>query len=362
MNRLLLLALVAVGCTGRALPIATDPLAAARVPAELRDTGLYADWATRTVQPSVRAYTPGFTLWSDGANKSRWIYLPPGARIDVTDPNGWIFPVGTRLWKEFRLDVKRPDGSVAADQRVETRMLWKRAAGDWQMVTYVWSADQQSARLADATHAPPVPFPGTASYEVPVVRCKTCHDGRPDKVLGFEALLLAAPEADPDGLTWQKLLDEGLVQSAGALPDDASLQFLGQSSALERQAAGYLHANCGIACHHAGAKEMTPYFARLEVGPAGAPARIEDTDLFRTAINVPSAFVPAAGGGPWYRIRPLDDARSTLYYRIDVRNGLAGGGEQMPPIVTHQIDPAGRALIDAWIGSMSGAPYPPPAP
>ena len=40
-------------------------------------------------------------LWADYATKQRWILLPPGTKIDATDPNEWVFPVGTKVWKEF---------------------------------------------------------------------------------------------------------------------------------------------------------------------------------------------------------------------------------------------------------------------
>src|SRR5205807_1528788 len=49
------------------------------LPNHLRCTGLYADWDTKTVDTSVREYTPGYVLWSDGALKTRFIYLPPGS-------------------------------------------------------------------------------------------------------------------------------------------------------------------------------------------------------------------------------------------------------------------------------------------
>ncbi len=42
-------------------------------PDELRCTGLYADWASRTIAPGVMYFDPAFKLWSDGAAKRRWI-------------------------------------------------------------------------------------------------------------------------------------------------------------------------------------------------------------------------------------------------------------------------------------------------
>ena len=46
-------------------------------------TGLYADWTTRAIAPDVKEYDPALHLWSDGAQKNRFIFLPPGAQIDT---------------------------------------------------------------------------------------------------------------------------------------------------------------------------------------------------------------------------------------------------------------------------------------
>ena len=42
-------------------------------------------------------YTPGVTFWSDGAEKQRYLYLPPGAKIvsqpentKLDGPFGWV--------------------------------------------------------------------------------------------------------------------------------------------------------------------------------------------------------------------------------------------------------------------------------
>src|SRR5436305_4822918 len=87
---------------------------APRPPRLLSATGLYAD-ASLKIDARNRPYSPQYPLWSDGAGKSRWMYLPPGVQIDGTDIDSWVFPVGTKLWKEFAFDGRR----------VETRFLWR---------------------------------------------------------------------------------------------------------------------------------------------------------------------------------------------------------------------------------------------
>ena len=70
---------------------------------------------TDRVAPDNRPFPPQYPLWTDGADKARWIHLPQGARIDVADVDAWRFPVGTKLWKEF----------AWGGRKVETRLMWQ---------------------------------------------------------------------------------------------------------------------------------------------------------------------------------------------------------------------------------------------
>src|SRR3954451_12548637 len=115
---LLFALLVLTGCASlpgyrRCAEVRLDDLA--RLPKTLSDTGLFADPQNERLGPGVVAYRPQFELWSDGASKRRWIFVPEGARIDSTDMDAWLFPPGTKLWKEFTRD----------GVRVETRLLYK---------------------------------------------------------------------------------------------------------------------------------------------------------------------------------------------------------------------------------------------
>ena len=94
------------------------------------------------------------------------------------------------------------------------------------------------------------------------------------------------------------------------------------------------------------------------------PADVTTTDVFTGAINRASGFAPPGGtAGPYYRLRPTDDSRSTIYYRTGQRDQLTGGTQQMPPLDTHSVDAAGRQTLDDWIAFMTPANgYPAPSP
>lgn len=301
----------------------------APLPNELRCTGLYGDWATRRIACGVTEFTPAYELWSDGAEKRRFVALPAGSILDISDPDNWVFPDGTRFWKEFWV------GAGSTKTLGETRLLQKTSAG-WLYTTYVWSADGTHATqtndgvedLFDSGHVVPTRD-----------QCRTCHRGRPDFVLGWDALMLG-PGAR--GLTLARLGDAGRLSGpapVAAIPGDS----------VERAALGYLHANCGVSCHNTtdfAQGRSSSLFLRLELG---ALESVQETNAVLTGVNrIPDANVALPPGGPYYDLRPLDPARSLILERMSRRDEFA-----MPRLGTHAVDPSGIAAVTAWIESMT---------
>jgi hypothetical protein len=305
-------------------------------PVALACTGLYSNWAQLTVAPDVRVYHPGATLWADGASSIEWVWLPPGAKIDTSDLNGWVFPVGTKFWQELSL----------LGARVETRFLWKMGAGQWFRVTYAWTADQSSAPelTAGATSV------GGLPYDIPSVgQCDQCHNGAADFVLGFEIVGLAMPGSS--GLNLQTLVQQGALSKPPAAPTAIPP---GSTAAVGSLA--FLHANCGVSCHNRNPDAnagQTGLFLKLLVGPTGSLSATADaTDSWQTAVDVPSSYTPAGfdAGGFW-RLRPGDVAHSMIPWRASRRNTSA----QMPPIDTELVDENDVMLLDQWIGQLAGS-------
>ncbi len=304
-------------------------------PTDLSCAGLYSDWSSKNVDPNLVEYDPGLHLWSDGAIKTRWVYLPAGQRIDTSDMDEWTLPVGTKLFKEFKLGPA--DGGTAT--RVETRMLWKRAAGSWYRTTYRWSADGQTSATEDIDGT----LDAGGGYEIPSQpECDTCHNGRRDGVLGFEAVSLASPGAS--GVTIQTLVAGGWLTT----PPSGSLAIPGD--AIQSAALGYLHANCGTACHNSGSggARNTGFFMRLDVATLSS---VQATNAWQTGWNVPTLEYMIPSVATSYRLHACDTTTSCVYYRASHRAGLNGtpAGVQMPPLDTHRTDDAGMAAISAWI-------------
>ena len=120
------------------------------LPEKLSETPLYADIGAKTVHPALRHYTPEYQLWSDGADKERWVYVPECSSVDTSDMDNWDVPVGTRFFKEFSLDGKR----------IETRIISRISDGprDFAYASYLWNASETEATRVDSSYcvcAPP---------------------------------------------------------------------------------------------------------------------------------------------------------------------------------------------------------------
>jgi hypothetical protein len=293
--------------------------AAAEPPARLRDTALYLP-GTLQVRPENRLFTPQYPLWSDGAAKRRWIYLPPVTAINASRPDALQFPAGTRLWKEF--GHGRP---------IETRYIERLADGSWRFATYVWNEQGTDAVLAPEQGLPNHRASGAPGGRYPVpsrADCAACHEGGRVPVLGFTVLQLA-----PD----LRALAEGgvLDRLPRALLDHPPR--IPASTELARAALGYLHGNCGH-CHN-GTDAAPPVGLRLEQTGAAADAAA----AWNSLVRQPTQYRP--GAAP---VVPGAAAASVLLARMRSRSPA----DQMPPIGTRLADPEGLALVERWIESL----------
>jgi hypothetical protein len=298
-------------------------------PTNLVCTGLYTDIVAKTIAPGLEAYAPAVALWSDGAEKQRWISLPAGQVIDNSNPDEWTFPVGTKVWKEFS----------KAGHRVETRLWQKADTNYWVDATYAWSSDETSAVISPGGD---IPF-GSGTYHIPTPdECQDCHRGRSDRILGFDQVLLGLEGAT--GLTLDRLLAEHRLSTA---PKSTPLVIGDDGTKLAAPALAWLHVNCGVSCHNRNSSSKawaTGLFMRLEPTLLDGSS-VVGFDSLTTTIGIP-AVTPSWSGRP--RIKAGDPAHSLLYDLISQR----GTGVQMPPIATSFVDEADDPLVEAWIAEL----------
>lgn len=296
------------------------------LPKNLECSGLYQDWATKTVKPGVREFAPAVALWSDGAGKTRWIQLPAGTKIDNSNPAEWKFPVGTRSWKEFRHNGKR----------VETRLWIKRLPDWWDKATYAWVDNETRTRPSQGET---IKFEDGSDYVIPTrTECDECHKGRTDKLLGFEGPLLGLPGAT--GVTLATLVQEGLLTNPPAkttyeMPDDGT--------GLAKSILPWIHVNCGVSCHNENTNTKanhTGLFMRFhQTELEGKP--LSEWSIIKNTVEVDTRLPGFPG---WKRIDPGYPESSLLYFLASQR-----GMVQMPTIATRIVDHNHIPMLKEWI-------------
>ena len=322
------------------------PLSAGReaddvtLPEHLAATGLFSEGRAGEIAAGNRPFSPQYPLWTDGATKRRWIHLPAGTAIDGSNPRQWEFPVGTRLWKEFRFGG-RP---------VETRFLWKASSAGWIAGSYVWNADGTDAILAASDGVPnAIEIAPGRQHNVPGrADCAACH-GESRRPLGFNPLQLS-DDRDPnaihgeplaDGMvTLNTLLDEGLLTGA-----DPSLRRtpprIAATDPAARAVLGYLSGNCG-ACHNRDAdiSAKLPSLAYADV--------MDGNSVIRQLVDQPSRWqAPGRSEGTL-----LLDTTSPQASAVLLRMSSRRPSSQMPPLGTVLQDQEAIAAIAQWIGSV----------
>ena len=276
---------------------------------------------------SLIPYGLNAAFWSDGAAKDRWLGLPEGQNITVPDNDDWDFPNGTVLVKHFHLN----------DRLAETRLFMRHPDGGWAGYTYRWNEAQTEATRVRGGLVAPV---GGQDWIYPSESdCMFCHNKASGYSLGLETAQLNGDHHYPQtGITTNQIVTLNAIEALTppitgdppAYPEPAD-----QSQPLEARARSYLHANCSF-CHRPGGPTPAQMDLRHEIpleatGACDAPPTLGD-------LGIPDARI----------IAPGDPDRSELLSRMS-RRDFAG----MPPVASRLPDPAGVALIRAWIESLA---------
>ena len=348
--RFALLALLSLVCITTA--VAQSPpavnvaaISAGRPPLLLSAYGFFRDSGARQPNTGVTPYDLNTPLYSDGALKFRYVYVPPGTQAQYRDEGVFEFPVGTVLIKTFAFaaDMRQPAENV---RFLETRLLIRRADG-WVAYPYVWNEAQTEARLSVIGATLPVSFTNEEGHAIALDwavpnrnQCKGCHDLAGEFTpIGPAARNLNrdfsyAGGAENQIAHWRSvgILDEAPID-APSIPRayDAS------SGTLEQRARAYLDVNCAH-CHN----------------PQG-PAHTSGLDL-RWSQHEPIQWGvlkrPVAAGrgsaGYEFAIEPGHPERSILLYRMESTDP----GVMMPETGRQLVDDRGVALMREWIAQM----------
>lgn len=278
-------------------------------------------------------YSLGTPLFSDYADKQRYIALPKGASLNIDSDGRVHFPVGTALIKSFGY----PDDTGKL-KIIETRLLLHRAEG-WVALPYVWRPDGKDAELKVGGVRVPASFKtpdGTAmtiSYAVPNKnQCKQCHSSN-DRI-------------EPIGPIWQNMVfadaaqKKALMHSArvprNALNREARWDDA-KSGTLEQRSLAYLRVNCGHCHRPTGSASNSGLFFD---GRTGSPSEL--------GIGKRPVAAGRGSGNLDFVIDPGHPERSILLYRLKSTDpGIA-----MPELGRAAIHKEGAQLLEDWIKAM----------
>ena len=231
-------------------------------PLKLSEYGFFKNMNSQLPSKGVLPYTLESQLFSDYADKLRFIYIPEKKFAKNVPDRVFDFPDGTALIKTFAY-LNQHSSSNLPSQLLETRLLIKKN-GEWSNVSYIWNKDQDEAFLSIAGKTIPTKFINNngelrdVRYRVPNInQCKECHQiNKTITPIGPKARNLNVDYAYGDETMnqlgkWHKL---GWIDSE--YPIKSMVDWADQNANLDDRARSYLDINCGH-CHIEGGSADT---------------------------------------------------------------------------------------------------------
>lgn len=290
---------------------------------------------------AVLPYDVNTPLFSDYAEKARFIRLPQSTSASFRSTGPLDFPEGTVVAKNFFY------GEGANRRIIETRILHKSSAG-WEAWPYVWNEEQTDAFLEIAGDYQKVRV-ATATgesleldYMVPNKnQCKNCHDWSGGmQPIGLQAKHLNRDYAYPEGEQNQLIQWEALGLLNDFEPEGVLAMALWEPEArdhLNLRARSYLDINCGH-CHNPQGSAKN----------SGLNLLMEENRSTALGVNKPPVAAGRGSGGLQYSIVPGHPDASILYYRM----ASTDPGAMMPELGRKLMHKEGLELIKDWILAM----------
>lgn len=295
---------------------------------------------------NVIPYDINMALFSNYAEKLRFVKLPDGVKAVYTDDGALELPKGTVFIKNFYYenDFRNPG---RGKKIIETRLLVNEEKG-WMAYPYVWNDGQTEAFYDVAGDIKKVSYINAEGKQVNIDyiipnknQCKGCHV-RDNKMtpVGPTAMQLNREYSYATGkqnqlVYWQQ---HGLLSGLPALNTVGKYPTIeDESQSLDTRARAYLDVNCGT-CHH-------PH------GPANTSGLFlhynQDASVELGIMKSPVAAGRGAGKNS-FDIVPGRPHKSILSFRMQTNDpGIA-----MPELGREQVHKEGVRLIKEWIKQM----------
>ena len=295
---------------------------------------------------TVIPYDINSVLFSNYAEKLRFIKLPDGLKADYISEGVLDFPKGTIIIKNFYYenDFRKP---VKGRRILETRLLVNEESR-WAAYPYVWNEEQTEAFYDVAGDIKKVSYTSATGKQINIDyiipnknQCKGCHI-RGDKMLpiGPTAIQLNRDYGYASGKQnqlsyWQQ---HGLLNKLPALNTIDKMPGIDdKSQSVESRARAYLDVNCGTCHHPEGPANTSGLFLHYDQDPT------VELGIMKSPV--------AAGRGAGknlYDIVPGKPHKSILSFRMQTNDpGIA-----MPELGREQVHKEGVKLIKEWIKQM----------
>lgn len=349
-----LLLLLHIGCNETDTPDTPDDLQIdmTKIPLpKLSDYGFF-DGNIADMKPveELIPYDLITPLFSNYAQKARFVYVPKGKKVIYKENDVFDFPIGSIIVKTFYFynDINDPS---QGKQILETRLLIKTDTA-WLSAPYIWNEQQTDAnydvagRIVDVTWTHTDGNPKTIFYQIPNSNeCRGCHSlDKKTELIGPKARHLNHnfPYATGSMNQLDKWTQSGILQGA---PPTAQVPRVAQwndpnSGTLDQRTRAYLDINCAH-CHNS-------------QGPAnnsGLDLNYFQTDS--TALGICKQPVAAGqGSGNFdFGIVPGKPEESIMIYRMNsIQPQIA-----MPELARSVIHDEGVELVRQWIASLPGS-------
>lgn len=294
----------------------------------------------------VVPYDLNTPLFSNYAEKLRFIKIPKGERAVYNDTAVFNFPPGTVFIKNFfyPTDFRNPS---KGKKILETRLLVHEEKG-WTAYPYIWNDEQTEAFYDPAGETKSVQYINasgkkiSANYVIPNKnQCKGCHiKGQAMVPIGPTARHLNREYSYTSGLKNQILYwyENGLLDNYPTDIPKLAVWNDPSTGDLESRARAYLDINCGN-CHN-------------RFGPAstsGLFLDIYENEKNHLGINKSPVAAGRGAGNLQFDITPGQPQNSILVFRMKTNDPSIA----MPEIGREQVHQEGVALIEEWIRKMS---------
>ena len=316
------------------------PKSVDEAPAMLSDTGCFVKDDPKAPAPAMIPYGVNSPLWSDNAQKQRWMAIPDGKTVAVDPKTGDLeFPVGSVLTKYFELD------GIA----LETRFISRLSDGQWAAYTYVFDNEGKDAKLLGDDNDYRFIPKGDDFYEwgFPSRKnCFGCHTKSANISIGLEIAQLDGDYKYPNGKVANQVetlrhigvLDDKLVVSKDL---KILVDLAAENATAEQKARSYLHANCAY-CHQGEEVKELTLDLRMELPLSKMNAC--DVKPSKNGFGIENVKL----------IAPGEPERSMLLFRMkstvqDVR---------MPVVGTKLVDEEAIKAIETWIASLKDCDAP----